>query len=62
MSKQVLRVYLLLKITELEKQSAAAPSLDEALKLVGRLELLKEMFEDFNLQEIKTDQYETIAS
>ena len=50
MNKLVFRLHILTKISELEEQIRTATSLHQIFRLEGRIQMLEELFEDFNLE------------
>lgn len=45
-----LRLYTLGKITNLQRQSETASTVEEVHRLEGKLEILQELFDDLNLK------------
>jgi Holliday junction resolvasome RuvABC ATP-dependent DNA helicase subunit len=50
MNKLIFRLHILSKISDLEEQCKTVTSVDEVHRMEGKLEVLKELFEDFNLE------------
>jgi hypothetical protein len=55
MNSQILRLWILEKIKNLQTKSMTVSEISEAHELQGKLELLKEIYEDFNLEAIEED-------
>ena len=58
MNRLIFRLHLLTKISELEQQCKTAVSLKDLLRMEGKLEILRELFEDFNLEYDPEDKIE----
>ena len=50
MNKTIFRLFILGKIADLESQSQKTTSIEELHRIEGKMEVLRELFEDFNLE------------
>lgn len=50
MNKTIFRLFILGKIADLESQSEKTTSIEELHRIEGKMEVLRELFEDFNLE------------
>ena len=50
MNKLVFRLHILTKISELEQEIRNAVTLHDVFRLEGRIQMLEELFDDFNLE------------
>lgn len=49
----ILKLWVLDKVRALEHQQNNSTSYEETIKLQGKIEILQEFFEDFNLEEVE---------
>jgi hypothetical protein len=52
-NSSILKLWVQEKLTKLEKNSVSVDRYEDALKIQGKIEILKEFYEDFNLEEVQ---------
>jgi hypothetical protein len=50
MNKVIFRLFILTKIAQIESVSKTCTSVEELHRMEGKLEVLRELFDDFNLE------------
>jgi hypothetical protein len=50
MNKVIFRLFILTKIAQIETTSKTCTSVEELHRMEGKLEVLRELFDDFNLE------------
>ena len=49
----ILKLWVQEKLTKLERDSVSVDRYEDALKIQGKIEILKEFYDDFNLEEVQ---------
>lgn len=52
-NSSILKLWVQEKLTKLEKNSDSVDRYEDALKIQGKIEILKEFYDDFNLEEVQ---------
>lgn len=52
-NSSILKLWVQEKLTKLERDSVSVDRYEDALKIQGKIEILKEFYEDFNLEEVQ---------
>ena len=56
MNKHFFRLWILDKIKNLQDKSMTVGEISEVHELQGRLDMLKEIYDDFNLEDVEEDE------
>ena len=52
-NSSILKLWVQEKLTKLDRDSVSVDRYEDALKIQGKIEILKEFYEDFNLEEVQ---------
>lgn len=52
-NSSILKLWVQEKLTKLERDSVSVDRYEDALKIQGKIEILKEFYDDFNLEEVE---------
>ncbi len=51
-NSSILKLWVQEKLTKLERDTVSVDRYEDALKIQGKIEILKEFYDDFNLEEV----------
>lgn len=51
-NSSILKLWVQEKLTKLDRDTVSVDRYEDALKIQGKIEILKEFYEDFNLEEV----------
>lgn len=52
-NSSILKLWVQEKLTKLDRDSVSVDRYEDALKIQGKIEILKEFYDDFNLEEVQ---------